>query len=212
MIIKKLPLGPIEANTYILFDENSKEAIIIEASGNAKKIKEELDNLGANLKYILLTHGHFDHVFALNELKELCPNVKAYLNKEDERLLEHIGAQCAHFGIAGVDVPKIDEFIDENTKLSFAGKEIKPIHTPGHSKGSMCYLIESELFSGDTLFFEEIGRCDLPGGDFSEIENSIRNKLFLLDKNTIVHPGHSHDTTIAHEIKYNAYFGENSRY
>ena len=212
MIIKKLPLGPIEANTYIIFDENSKEAVVIEASGDAQKIKNELDNLGANLKYILLTHGHFDHVFALNELKELCPDVKAYLNKEDERLLEHIGVQCLHFGIAGVDVPKIDEFIDENTKLSFAGKEIKPIHTPGHTKGSMCYLIEGELFSGDTLFFEEIGRCDLPGGDFSEIENSIRKKLFTLDKNIVVHPGHSHDTTIAHEIKYNAYFGENSRY
>ena len=212
MIIKKLPLGPIEANTYIIFDENSKEAVVIEASGDAQKIKNELDNLGANLKYILLTHGHFDHVFALNELKELCPNVKAYLNKEDEKLLEHIGVQCLHFGIAGVDVPKIDEVIDENTKLSFAGKEIKPIHTPGHTKGSMCYLIEGELFSGDTLFFEEIGRCDLPGGDFSEIENSIRNKLFTLDKNIVVHPGHSHDTTIAHEIKYNAYFGENSRY
>lgn len=212
MIIKKLPLGPIEANTYIIFDENSKEAVVIEASGDAQKIKNELDNLGANLKYILLTHGHFDHVFALNELKELCPNVKAYLNKEDEKLLEHIGVQCLHFGIAGVDVPKIDEFIDENTKLSFAGKEIKPIHTPGHTKGSMCYLIEGELFSGDTLFFEEIGRCDLPGGDFSEIENSIRKKLFTLDKNIVVHPGHSHDTTIAHEIKYNAYFGENSRY
>ncbi len=212
MIIKKLPLGPIEANTYILFDENSKEAIIIEASGDAKKIKEELDNLGANLKYILLTHGHFDHVFALNELKELCPNVKAYLNKEDERLLEHIGAQCAHFGIGAIEEPKIDEYVDENSALEFANIKIKPIHTPGHTKGSMCYLIESELFSGDTLFFEEIGRCDLPGGDFSEIENSIRNKLFLLDKNTIVHPGHSHDTTIAHEIKYNAYFGENSRY
>ena len=212
MIIKKLPLGPIEANTYIIFDENSKEAVVIEASGDAQKIKNELDNLGANLKYILLTHGHFDHVFALNELKELCPNVKAYLNKEDEKLLEHIGVQCGNFGIAGVDVPKIDEFIDENTKLSFAGKEIKPIHTPGHTKGSMCYLIEGELFSGDTLFFEEIGRCDLPGGDFSEIENSIRKKLFTLDKNIVVHPGHSHDTTIAHEIKYNAYFGENSRY
>ncbi len=212
MIIKKLPLGPIEANTYIIFDEKSKEAVVIEASGNAQKIKEELDNLGANLKYILLTHGHFDHVFALNELKELCPNVKAYLNKEDERLLEHIGAQCAHFGIGAIEEPKIDEYVDENSALEFANIKIKPIHTPGHTKGSMCYLIESELFSGDTLFFEEIGRCDLPGGDFSEIENSIRNKLFLLDKNTIVHPGHSHDTTIAHEIKYNAYFGENSRY
>ena len=212
MIIKKLPLGPIEANTYIIFDEKSKEAVLVETSGDAQKIKNEIDNLGANLKYILLTHGHFDHVFALSDLKKFYPDVKAYLNKEDERLLEHISAQCAHFGIAGIEVPKIDEFIDENTKLSFAGVQIKPIHTPGHTKGSMCYLIENELFSGDTLFFEEIGRCDLPGGDFREIEKSIREKLFVLDKNIVVHPGHAHDTTIAHEIKYNAYFGENARY
>ena len=102
--------------------------------------------------------------------------------------------------------------MDENSALEFANIKIKPIHTPGHSKGSMCYLIENELFSGDTLFFEEIGRCDLFGGDFSEIEKGIREKIFTLDKNTIVHPGHGHDTTVAHEIKYNAYFGENSRY
>ena len=212
MIIKKLPLGPIEANTYIIFDEKSKEAVVIEASGNAQKIKEELDALGAKLKYILLTHGHFDHVFALNDLKELYPNAKAFLNKNDKPLTEHVAAQCAHFGIGGIEEPKIDEYVDENSSLEFANIKIKPIHTPGHSKGSMCYLIENELFSGDTLFFEEIGRCDLFGGDFSEIEKSIREKIFTLDKNTTVHPGHGQDTTVAHEIKYNAYFGENSRY
>ena len=87
MIIKKLPLGPIEANTYIIFDEKSKEAVVIEASGNAQKIKEELSTLNAKLKYILLTHGHFDHVFALNELKELYPDAKAFLNKNDKPLI-----------------------------------------------------------------------------------------------------------------------------
>ena len=212
MIIKKLPLGPIEANTYISFDEKAKEGVVIEASGNAQKIKEELSTLNAKLKYILLTHGHFDHVFALNELKELYPDAKAFLNKNDKPLIEHVATQCAHFGIGAIEEPKIDEYVDENSALEFANIKIKPIHTPGHSKGSMCYLIENELFSGDTLFFEEIGRCDLFGGDFSEIEKSIREKIFTLDKNTIVHPGHGHDTTVAHEIKYNAYFGENSRY
>ena len=212
MIVKKLPLGPIEANTYVLFDEKSKEALIIEASGDANAIKQELDALGANLKYILLTHGHFDHVFGVNDVKKLYPDAKVFIHKEDEVLTQNIALQCAHFGIDGVEKPKIDEYIDENTKLSLGDIEIKVIHTPGHSKGSVCYLLGDDLFSGDTLFFEEIGRCDLFGGSFSEIEKSIRNKLFTLDRNITVHPGHGQDSTIGHEIKYNAYFGENSRY
>ncbi len=212
MIIKKLPLGPIEANTYVIFDEKSKEAIIIEASGDANSIKKELDALGANLKYILLTHGHFDHVFAVNDVKKLYPKAQVYIHKEDEVLTQNIALQCAHFGIDGVERPKIDKYIDENTELCFGDNKIKIIHTPGHSKGSLCYLIKNDLFSGDTLFFEEIGRCDLFGGSFSEIEKSIRNKIFTLDKSIIVHPGHGQDTSVGHEIKHNAYFGENSRY
>ena len=212
MIVKKLPLGPIEANTYVLFDEKSKEALIIEASGDANAIKQELDALGANLKYILLTHGHFDHVFGVNDVKKLYPDAKVFIHKEDEVLTQNITLQCAHFGIDGVEKPEIDEYIDEDTKLSIGDIEIKVIHTPGHSKGSVCYLLGDNLFSGDTLFFEEIGRCDLFGGSFSEIEKSIRNKLFTLDRNITVHPGHGQDSTIGHEIKYNAYFGENSRY
>ncbi|HIQ89547.1 TPA: MBL fold metallo-hydrolase [Candidatus Galligastranaerophilus faecipullorum] len=212
MIIKKLPLGPIEANTYIIFDKNSRDTALVEVSGDAQKIKQELDTLGANLKYILLTHGHFDHVFAVNDLKKLYPQAKVFLNKEDEVLTENIAAQCSHFGIAGIEKPKIDDYADENTTLSLGDIKIKVIHTPGHSKGSVCYLAGNDLFSGDTLFFEEIGRCDLFGGSFPQIEKSIREKIFTLDKDIIVHPGHGEDTSVAHEVKYNAYFGENSRY
>ena len=212
MIIKKLPLGPIQANTYLVFDEKTKDAIIIEASGDAEAIKTELDTLGANLKYILLTHGHFDHVFGVNDVKNLYPQAKVFIHKEDEVLTENVAIQCAHFGIDGIEKPQIDKYVDENLKLSLGDIEIKAIHTPGHSKGSVCYLIENNLFSGDTLFFEEIGRCDLFGGSFSEIEKSIRNKIFTLDKNITVYPGHGENTSVGHEIKYNAYFGENSRY
>ncbi len=212
MIIKKLPLGPIQANTYIVFDENTKEAIVIEASGDANSIKAEIDALGAKLKYVLLTHGHFDHVFAVNDVKILYPDVKVFINKEDEVLIQNVSLQCAHFGIDGIEKPRIDEYINENTKLFLGDIEIKIIHTPGHSKGSVCYLLGENLFSGDTLFFEEIGRCDLFGGSFSEIEKSIRNKIFILDKNITIYPGHGENTSIEHEIKFNAYFGENSRY
>lgn len=212
MIIKKLPLGPLEANTYIVCDENSKEAAIIEATGDADEIALQLNNLGAKLKYILLTHGHFDHVLAVNDVKKLYPDAKVLIHKEDEILTENISVQCDHFGISGVEKPLIDGYIDESSELTLGETKIRVIHTPGHSKGSVCYLIGDDLFSGDTVFYEEIGRCDLFGGSFSQIENSIREKLFKLDENITVHPGHGEDSTIGHEIKHNAYFGENSRY
>ena len=212
MIVKKLPLGPIGANTYILGDETSKKAILIDCTGDYLEIKKALDNDNLNLVAIFLTHGHFDHVLGVNDIKKIYPDVKVYINKEDEVLCQNIAVQCAHFGINSCDVPKIDEYIDENSKFDISGFDIKAISTPGHSKGSLCYLINGELFSGDTLFYTEIGRCDLFGGSFSEIEKSIRGKLFVLDDKTIVHPGHGQDTSIAYEIKHNAYFGENSRY
>lgn len=212
MIVKKLPLGPIGANTYILGDETSKTAILIDCTGDCLEIKKALDNDNLNLVAIFLTHGHFDHVLGVNDIKKIYPDVKVYINKEDEVLCQNIAVQCAHFGINSCDVPKIDEYIDENSKFDISGFDIKAISTPGHSKGSLCYLINGELFSGDTLFYTEIGRCDLFGGSFSEIEKSIRGKLFVLDDKTIVHPGHGQDTSIAYEIKHNAYFGENSRY
>lgn len=212
MIVKKLPLGPIGANTYILDDETSKTAILIDCTGDCLEIKKALDNDNLNLVAIFLTHGHFDHVLGVNDIKKIYPDVKVYINKEDEVLCQNIAVQCVHFGINSCDVPKIDEYIDENSKFDISGFDIKAISTPGHSKGSLCYLINGELFSGDTLFYTEIGRCDLFGGSFSEIEKSIRGKLFVLDDKTIVHPGHGQDTSIAYEIKHNAYFGENSRY
>jgi len=212
MIVKKIPLGPIGANTYILFDEQTAQTALVDCTGDVNVIKQELDALGANLEYVLLTHGHFDHVFAVEDLRKFYPEVKVYLHKEDEVLTENVAIQCAHFGIGAIEKPKIDEFVDEQTKLTLGQTEIKILHTPGHSKGSVCYLIGNDLFTGDTVFFEEIGRCDLFGGSFEEIEKSIREKIFTLDKEIIVHPGHGQDSSIGHEIKYNAYFGENARY
>ena len=212
MLVEKIPQGPIGANTYIVFDENSKEAVLVDLAGDICEIKPKLEKLGANLKYVLLTHAHFDHVLGLSTLKKEYPQAKVYLHKDDEILLENVPKQCAMFGFSSASVPSVDVLFDEDEKLKLGEFDIKIIHTKGHSKGSTCYLIDNELFSGDTLFYEEIGRCDLPGGSFSEIEKSIREKLFTLDEKITVHPGHGQDSTIGHEIKYNAYFGENSRY
>lgn len=200
------------SNSYILFDEESKEAALIDSSNNPKAVIKEIEKLGAKLKYILLTHAHFDHVGGVYEIKEHFPDAKVMLNREDLFLLENLKVQCDMFGTKREKKPQVDEFVDENSTLTLGNTPIKVIHTKGHSKGSSCYLIEDMLFCGDTLFYEEIGRCDLPGGDFSEIEKSIRDKLFKLDDNVKVYTGHGQSTTIGHEKIHNAYFGENSIY
>ena len=125
---------------------------------------------------------------------------------------KNLTLQCDLFNHRRVEAIKIDEFIDDTRKIEFCCKTVDVISTPGHSKGSLCYLIDDNLFVGDTLFFEEIGRCDLPGGSFKDIENSIKNKLFKLDDKIKVFTGHGDNTSIGHEKINNAYFGQNARY
>ena len=164
-----------------------------------------------NLKYILITHGHFDHVYCVSEMKEKFPIAQVLIHKDDMELLKQVPAQCEMMGLEGIKVPCIDGLMDENShNLTLGDKEIKVIHTKGHSKGGVCYLIDNTLFSGDTLFKDSIGRCDLYGGSFDEIGKSIKEKLFVLDENTLVYPGHGDETSIGYEKKYNPYFGLNS--
>lgn len=210
-------VGTFGTNNYLLMDESSKEAALIDCTGDFDVIKSDLANLSANLKYVLLTHAHFDHVAGCLEFLEKIKNPngvrpKLCVHREDDILLENIKAQCAFFGLESVEKPDVDVFIDENSNLSLGSEHIQIIHTPGHTRGGVCFLIDGKLFSGDTLFYEEIGRCDLPGGSFQEIEKSIREKLFILPENIPVYPGHGISSTIGHEKEFNAYFGKNARY
>ena len=126
-------------------------------------------------------------------------------------LLKQVPMQCDMVGLENIKIPCVDGLLDENShNLTLGNKEIKTIHTKGHSKGGVCYLIDNILFSGDTLFKESIGRCDLYGGSFEEIAQSIKEKLFTLDENITVYPGHGDETSIGYEKKYNPYFGLNS--
>lgn len=148
----------------------------------------------------------------MKKFKEKFPSVKILLPREDKKLYDNLGVQCDMFGQRRAETVQIDELIDETSNIELCGKKIEIIATPGHSKGSCCYLVEGNLFSGDTLFYEEIGRCDLPTGSFKEIEHSIKEKLFKLNENIKVFAGHGDNTSIAHEKIHNAYFGTNARY
>ena len=210
MEIKIFPNGIYGAITYLVYDKKTKEGALIDCTCDIDKIENFVKCENINLKYLLITHGHLDHVYCVSEFKEKFPTTQVLIHKDDMILIEQIPMQCSMMELEEIKIPCIDGLLGENShNLTIGEKEIKIIHTNGHSKGGVCYLIDNVLFSGDTLFKDSIGRCDLFGGSMKEIEKSIKEKLFTLDENIIVYPGHGDDTTIGYEKKYNPYFGSN---
>ena len=204
MEVKSFPSGIFGATTYLVFDKKSNEAVLIDCTCCVDEIKKFIEKEKLNLKYILITHGHFDHVYCISKMKKYFPLAPIMLHKDDIELLNQVSLQCSMEEIAQIEVPCADALVDEKTKnLNIGGIQIKVLCTKGHSKGCVCYLIDDMLFSGDTLFKESYGRCDLFGGDFEEIKHSIKDKLFILNDNIKVFPGHGNSTTIGHEKKCN---------
>lgn len=202
MIVKTYIAGPIQANNYLVIDEESKEAVLIDCSERKQEIIDEVKNNGLKVKYILLTHGHFDHVLGVNDMqKEL--DAPAYVKKEDLSQIESTSSIMAAFGVQVAVNPSVTHFITPDVEFTIGNKTIKVINTPGHTEGGVCYLIDGKLFSGDTLFCESVGRTDLMGGNFKKLHNSVVNVLFKLDDNTTVYPGHGPSTTIGYEKKNN---------
>lgn len=197
MIVKIIIAGIYEENCYIVMDESTKEAVVLDPGGSEEKLERELLSLGAKVKYILLTHGHFDHVGAVDYLVEKF-NAPVYVNKLDEEYMEQ---DRTVFG----SVKKVDGYLNDGDVLDFADTTIKVIYTPGHTKGGVCLLIDDKLFTGDTLFQGSIGRSDFIGGSFAELINSIKTKLLVLDKNTEVYPGHGPMSTIGYEYNNNPF-------
>ena len=198
MIIKTFTAGPIDANNYLLID--GEEAVLIDCSEVKPEILKEIEE--KKLKYILLTHGHFDHVLGINGMREKT-GAKVLVNKNDVVRIEESASIMRTFGVQGVETPHADGFINDGDIIEFGNTKIKAIATPGHTEGGICYLVDGKLFSGDTLFKNTVGRCDLAGGNFQKLSDSVKNKLFTLDENTVVYPGHGPETTINFEKQYN---------
>jgi len=204
MIIKQFIVGFLDVNNYLLIDEKTKEAVLIDCTEKNPKIDEALDEYDATLKYVLLTHGHFDHVLGVNDIRKAY-GCKVFVHKGDEQILENIDQFMSGFGFGTTEVQKVDGFIDGGQMLTVGEMKIQVIHTPGHSPGSVCYLVGDDLFSGDTIFFESVGRTDLFGGSFIQIKSSIEEKIFTLDENIKIHPGHGQPSTVGHEIENNKF-------
>lgn len=199
--------GPLEVNTYILKDEESKEAVLIDVGGSFEEIKVNLEKEGYTIKFILNTHGHFDHVLGETEIQEKYPNIPIYMNKDDISHFKRLKDEMSYFGIPfkGKEPLNLETFIDENSELYIGKNKIQIFHTPGHSKGSLCYYVDGKLFSGDALFFRSIGRTDFYDGDYDTLIASIKTKLLQLPDETNVYPGHGPKTTIQYEKTYNTY-------
>lgn len=210
MIIKTIPLGMLGTNSHLLIDEDSKEAVIIDLGGDYTSVFEEIKRHNAALKYILNTHGHFDHVLGEKDAQDAA-NVPVFVHENDFDMVKNLPLQLTKFGFSdNIEPPSDIKTFTENDVFKIGDKEIKVIHTPGHTKGSVCFLVGSSLFSGDTLFYTSVGRTDFEGGSFAELSESIKEKLFKLDDDIDVYPGHDTKTSIGYEKKYNCYFGSDN--
>ena len=204
MILKHFVQGALANNNYLLIDDVSKEAVLIDCTEYNPEIKMELDVYNAKLKYILLTHGHFDHILGVEETqKNVGGVIVAPLN--DKELINNVDTFLYAYGVENVKVPHMDRYITENDTLTIGGIPIKVLELPGHTKGGLGYVIEDKLFSGDTIFRESVGRVDLEGGNFTELKNSIENKVFTLPEEYKIYPGHGDFTTVKHEKENNRF-------
>lgn len=200
--IKQFIAGQLENNMYLVMDEDTKNAVLIDATELIPEITDTVKQLGADVQYILLTHGHFDHIMGLNVLKKEL-KAEALICKDDIVISDNINEFTRLFNWPDSVPPVYEKYIKDGDIIPVGNMNIKVIHTPGHTEGGVCYLIEDNLFSGDTLFRGSVGRTDLFGGNFSKLSDSIKNKLFKLDNDIKVFPGHGPMTTIGYEKKYN---------
>ena len=202
--------GPVATIGYLVINEDSKTSVLIDVPlMSANKISDTLIDNDITLEAILLTHSHWDHLGDTADL-QLLTNVRVYVHKDDEyRLLNPNDHTVFHlpFKIKRVET---SNYVSDACVLDLAFFQITVIHTPGHTEGSVCYHFAqyNVLFSGDTLFAESIGRTDLPGGSLSQLLSSIKEKLFTLNDDLLVYPGHGMSTTIGHEKKHNPFLND----
>lgn len=205
MILKTFIVGILENNNYLLIDENSKEAVLFDCSGYVSEIEDILKEYDAKLKYILITHGHFDHILGLEKFHEHFPETPIYAPIKDKDLIEEVATFVDRYvgGLGKINVPSITKYIDENEDLSIGNNKIKIFNTPGHTKGGVCYLVDDKLFSGDTIFLGSVGRTDLPGGSYEQLKKSVQNLLTTLGEDVNIYAGHGDFTTVKYEKLYN---------
>jgi len=206
LIIKDLVVGPIMANCFIVACEDTRAAVVIDPGADADKILMALAQLKLTVKYILNTHGHFDHVGANKRMKDVT-GAEILIHSLDAPMLSRLSASAAAWGMSAEDSPAPDRTLVDGDTVAFGNITLNVIHTPGHTPGGISFSTDGHVFVGDTLFAGSIGRTDFPGGDHGTLIASIRKKLFLLGDDVQVLTGHGPETSIGQEKRFNPFAG-----
>lgn len=210
LIVMTNQLGNFMTNCYIVANQDIGECIIIDPPDNARFLCNEMESRQFRCVGIYITHGHIDHIGAVGGIKDILGHsIQVHCSIQEAELLENPRTNLSSmFGEIITIKPEV--LLEDGQEMIVLDKKMKCILVPGHTKGGMCYYFEEDhiLFSGDTLFAGEIGRCDFPTGNYETLVGSIREKLLTLPEETIVYPGHDEKTTVKREKQFNPYCGE----
>ena len=204
MIVERLPVGVYAANCYIVYSSDTSEAIVVDPGGEGEEILNRIKDLKLDVKYIILTHGHGDHIGGLLEVKN-GTKAPVLIHEADESYLKDSVKNLSSLMSINKIAISPDELLKDGDVLKLGDYDVEIIHTPGHTPGGICIKIGNDLFTGDTLFAGSIGRTDFEGGSYDEIISSIKDKLVKYPDETIVYPGNGPSSTIGREKKYNPF-------
>lgn len=205
MKIKLLPTGPLSVNTYYAVDESSGRGFIVDPGGYDPRLTQEIHKDNATIDYIILTHGHGDHIGGVEGYQKDFPDAKVVASALEKSLLGNPNVNMSTMTMGKPISIFPDIAVEDGDTLTSGNMELKFLSTPGHSPGSMCVYTGNALFSGDTLFQGSVGRTDFPGGSFEQLKEGVHQKLFVLPDETEVYPGHMGTTTIGHEKENNPF-------
>ncbi len=204
MEIIEYQTGPLRVNTYLVYDE-AKEAFLVDPGSYLKQISNKIKEKELDLKYIILTHGHGDHIGGIKMFQADFPDVKVVALDEEKATLNDPVLNNSRILLGGEVTLDADVYVHDGLTMKVGNMDLKFLATPGHTPGGMSILTGGVVFSGDTLFKTSIGRTDMPGGDYNQIIDSIKTKLFTLPDDTKVYTGHMGNTTIGWEKKHNPF-------
>ncbi|MFH0777049.1 MAG: MBL fold metallo-hydrolase [Candidatus Eisenbacteria bacterium] len=204
ILVRKLVVGDLETNCYVLGCAETKDALVIDPGGNAEMILDAVEEMKLRTRAILNTHGHIDHILANGQIKD-ATKAELLIHEYDSHMLEDPEANLSSLSCGAVVSPPADRLLREGDPVRVGRILFTVLHTPGHTAGGICLAKEGMVFSGDTLFAGSVGRTDFPGGSFELLVHSVKSKLMTLPGVTSVLPGHGLNTTVANERKWNPF-------
>jgi hydroxyacylglutathione hydrolase len=204
MILEILTVGELETNCYILGYEKTKQCVVIDPGGDFEIIEDHLKKLKLKVKYIILTHGHVDHIGALAQLKKVT-GAEILIHSKDSAMLYDPHQNLSIFSGDKITATKADKLLEEGDIIQCGGIKLEVLHTPGHTPGSISLLIDKMIFTGDALFCGSIGRTDFPGSSYQKLISSIKDKILSREDDLIIYPGHGPSSTIGEERRNNPF-------